>query len=196
MQFKISNAELMQLNGATAPVFPKYSTQLLNLANQNAGGTTPRVVGQLSNLFPEFEKSANTKDLKSWEKWYLSKFPNAIDMATDKVFTAVQNLQKSITQIDKPMVGEWVRDLVITKTFNGMRLQEAILVRAAEIKNLPFRSSTPAEEARGIDGFIGSVAYSVKPDTYKTMNRLPEQIKAVMCFYAKTKTGINIEIID
>ena len=36
------------------PEFPKYSTQLINLANQNAQGTRPKVVGQMSELSKEF----------------------------------------------------------------------------------------------------------------------------------------------
>ena len=30
--------------------FPKYTTQIMNLANQNAQGTRPNVVGQMSEL--------------------------------------------------------------------------------------------------------------------------------------------------
>ena len=42
---KIKNEELIQeLIGETKD-FPKYTTQLMNLANQNAQGTRPRVVG-------------------------------------------------------------------------------------------------------------------------------------------------------
>ena len=33
--------------------FPKYTTQLMNLANQTAQGTRPKVVGQMSELFPQ-----------------------------------------------------------------------------------------------------------------------------------------------
>jgi hypothetical protein len=35
------------------PEFPKYATQLLNLANQNAQGTRPKIVGQMSELIQE-----------------------------------------------------------------------------------------------------------------------------------------------
>ncbi len=35
--------------------FPKYTTQLMNLANQNSQGTRPKVVGQMSDLIQEFD---------------------------------------------------------------------------------------------------------------------------------------------
>ncbi len=40
---KISNKEIKELLGITSFEFPKYSTQILNLANQNAQGTRPSV---------------------------------------------------------------------------------------------------------------------------------------------------------
>jgi MjaI restriction endonuclease len=36
--------------------FPKYTTQIMNLANQNAQGTRPNVVGQMSELIEECPK--------------------------------------------------------------------------------------------------------------------------------------------
>ena len=55
MKFTIKNDELVVLNGSKTPNFPKYTSQLINWANQNAQGTRPKVVGQLSDLFPTYE---------------------------------------------------------------------------------------------------------------------------------------------
>ena len=54
--------------------------------------------------------------------------------------------------------------------------------------------ATPNKESQGIDGYVGNVAYSLKPDTYKTMTRLSEQINVKMVYYTKTKTGLKIEV--
>ena len=54
--------------------------------------------------------------------------------------------------------------------------------------------SPPDEESVGIDGYVGNVPYSVKPDTYKTMGRLSETIAVKMIYYTKTKTGLTIEV--
>ena len=61
------------------------------------------------------------------------------------------------------------------------------------MKDTTYRLATPEEESKGIDGFVGGVPYSVKPDTYKTMGRLTEVIDAKMIYYTKTKTGLKIE---
>ena len=57
-------------------------------------------------------------------------------------------------------------------------------------------TATPEEEAKGIDGYVGETAYSIKPDTYKTMGRLPEVINVKMIYYTKKKTGLTIEVED
>ena len=101
--------------------FPKYTSQLINWANQNAQGTRPRVVGQLSDLFPEFQNSTENVNIQEWQKWYSQRYPNAIDDATERIYAQVKNLQEAIKLIDKDLVKMWVTDLVITKTFNGLK---------------------------------------------------------------------------
>ena len=196
MNISINNDELHTLNKTHTPDFPKYTSQLINWANQNAQGTRPKVVGQLSDLFPEFESESSNISIDEWEKWYLSKFPDAIDVATDKIFAQVENLRDAIPKITKPMVKEWVRDLIITKTYNGLYVQKAILVKLAQIKGMEYRLATSEEESKGIDGFVGNTAYSIKPDTYKTMGRLSETIAVKMIYYSKTKTSLKIEVED
>ena len=196
MRFTIKNEDIQEINNCEQEKFPKYTSQLINWANQNAQGTRPKVVGQLSELFPEYQNSADSVSIDGWASWYSQRYAGAIEKATEKIYEQVQNLQEAIQLIDREMIQRWVFDLVITKTYNGMYLQKAILSKLAEFKKLPFRLSNPEEEAVGIDGYVGDVAYSIKPDTYKTMNRLSEEICVKMIYYTKTKSGLIIEIDD
>ena len=194
MNFIIKNDELEFRNGSSSPSFPKYTSQLINWANQNAQGTRPKVVGQLSDLFPEFESQSEDVSIEKWQEWYLKKYPNAINDATEKIYTQVENLRNAIPKITKEMVNDQVKDLVITKTYNGLYVQKAILAKLSDELNLPYRLATPDEESKGIDGYVGDVAYSIKPDTYKTMGRLSESIDVKMIYYTKTKTALKIEV--
>ncbi len=196
MKFTIKNEELIVINGSETPDFPKYTSQLINWANQNAQGTRPVVVGQMSELFPEFMNSGMEITIENWRKWYTEKYPEAFENATDKIFAQVQNLRNAIPLIDREMVEKWVQDLVINKTFNGMYVQKAILASLAEKRGTTYRLATPEEEAIGIDGYVGEIPYSVKPDTYKTMGRLSETIDVKMIYYSKTKTNLKIEVED
>ncbi len=184
---RISNDDIMSLLDGDTPSFPKYVTQILNLANQNAQGTRPSVVGQMSELIKEFKGNR----LREWEEWYLSKHPEAITLATNRILEMINRLKEAMSRIDKDVVERWARDLLVVKTFVGLKFQEAILKRLAGRYNLPYRLAEPEEEAKGIDGFVGNVAVSIKPSTYQTKN-LQEEINVLIVFYEKTKDGVKI----
>ena len=196
MKYTLKNELIEDFNESKSVSFPKYTSQLINWANQNAQGTRPVVVGQMSELFPEFMNSGMEITIENWRKWYTEKYPEAFENATDKIFAQVQNLRKAIPVIDREMVEKWVQDLVINKTFNGMYVLKAILASLAERRGTTYRLATPEEESMGIDGYVGEVPYSVKPDTYKTMGRLSETIDVKMIYYSKTKTNLKIEVED
>ena len=71
----------------------------------------------------------------------------------------MQNLKEAIKLIDKKMIKNWVEDLVISKTFNGLYVQKAILSK------------------------------SIKPDTYKTMGRLSEIMSLLHFVLMELGTG-------
>ena len=169
--------------------FPKYTTQIMNLANQNAQGTRPKVVGQMSELIKKFPGKTYTE----WVKWYSEQKPNAIDDATEKVYAMVKSIENAGLKIEKNLVRKWVEDLVLTKTFTGFCFQESILKAISDAKGVKYRTAAPDEESKGIDGFIGEMPVSIKPTTYKTMSRLQEKIEVNMIYYEKLKTGIRVE---
>jgi hypothetical protein len=189
MKIKLNNEEIRKLLDIESPEFPIYTTQLMNLANQNAQGTRPKVVGQMSELIQHFMGQTLTE----WEQWYLKRKPDAIRQATEKVLRMVENLKEAIEKIDRDMVERWVGDLVIVKTFMGLRFQEAILRKGAEIKGLDYHLSDFTEESKGIDGYIGTIPVSIKPDTYKMKSALQENIEVKTIYYEKVKNGIKVD---
>lgn len=196
MNYTISNEKILTYNDNEVLIFPKYTSQLINLANQNAQGTRPVVVGQMSVLFPDFTASTREITIDNWRTWYTEKFPDALDTATEKIFAQVQNLKNAVSKIDREMVMKWVEDLVINKTFNGMYIQKAILASLANIKGDTYRLASPAEEAAGIDGYVGETPYSIKPESYKMMGGLSEVIDVKIIYYIKVKNGLIIEVED
>lgn len=90
-KFKISNDYISKCNDTDVPQYPKYTTQVINLANQNAGGTRPRNVGQLSELLPEYLSLPGEASLSGWREWYTERYPDAVENAVDKIWTQVNN---------------------------------------------------------------------------------------------------------
>ncbi len=191
-KIKITNDKITSFIASESPVFPKYATQIINLANQNAGGTKPKMVGQMSDLIQEFDGNEFAK----WEKWYLTQYPDAIQKATEKIVEMIDNLKVAMSKIDSKMVETWVHDLVIVKTFVGLKFQEAILKTIADYFKTNCRLAEPEDESKGIDGFIGNRPVSIKPKSYETKNALPKQILVPIIFYEKMKDGINLYFED
>jgi len=146
-------------------------------------------VGQMSELIQEFEG----KTLREWEEWYLKRKPDAIRNATEKIIEKLKELKNSLDKIDRATVEQWVRDLVIVKTFAGLRFQEAILKKGAEIKGTSYRLAEPDEESKGIDGYIGEIPVSIKPHTYDVKASLPEHIEVKIIYYRKIDDGIEVD---
>ncbi len=191
MKIKLKNAEIQEYVVNESPSeFPKYTTQLMNLANQNSQATRPRNVGQMTELIKEFPG----KSFEEWVKWYQERYPNAIDDAADKIISMVNNFNEAFPKIDRTMVKAWVEDLVLVKTYTGLRFQEAILRKLSEIKGCDYRLADPYEESQGIDGFVGEEAYSIKPSTYESKPYLSESIEVKIIFYEKKKDGVVFEI--
>ena len=189
MKIRIPNAEVQELLSGKKHVYPKYTTQIMNLANQNAQGTRASIVGQMSDLIQEFKGTS----LSNWETWYLDSHPKAIDNATERVFGMVELLKEAILKIDKETVRNWIEELVVVKTFSGLKFQEAILQKISLYFNKPYRLAVPIEESKGIDGFIGDIAISIKPTTYKAKMGLNEIIDFPIIYYEKKKSEIVIE---
>lgn len=189
MKIKITNKEIRQSLNIETPDFPKHVTQILNLANQDAQGTRPKTVGQMSELIQLFPG----KTITEWQKWYIEKHPEAIKNATQKISAMIENFKEAIGKINENIIEKWVSDLVLVQTFLGLRFQKAILEKIAKSKNATFKLANIQEEARGIDGFINDMPVSIKPDSYKTKMALSEKIDTKIIFYTKTKNGIELE---
>lgn len=189
MKVKLTNEQIRRALEIPSPVFPKYVKPIINMVNQNAQGTRPRVVGQLTDLIQEF----SGKTLEEWEQWYLQRYPNAINTAKEKIILMLENFKDAMRKIDEDTVYEWARDLVIVQTFIGLQFQEAILKKGAEIKGVGYKMSEKTGESQGIDGYLGNIPVSIKPETYKIKTSLSEEIHAKIIYYKKIKNGIEVD---
>ncbi len=186
---KIALTEIYEASDVEPPVFPKYTTQLLNLANQNSQGTRPAVVGKMTELI----KESDPDSFEEWKTWYLERYPNAIERAKVRIKDHVQKLREAIDKIDDELIEKWVEDLVLVKTAEGLLIQNAVLEHLSETFGKPHAPSTPVEESQGIDGYIGDIRVSVKPESYRSKTSTKhERFDAAMVYYKTTKKYLHI----
>jgi hypothetical protein len=184
---KILNSDIQEIITGVNVLFPKYTTQVMNLANSNSQATRPKNVGQLSDLIQEFKGYK----ISEWRSFYMNKYPNTIKVAAKKIYDmcVTMGVDKNITI---ELVEMWVDDLIITKTFIGLKFQEAILSKISKVKGTTYMLSTPEDESIGVDGVIGDVKVSIKPISYKS-KILTEEINFTIIYYTKKKDGISVE---
>ena len=92
MEIRLRNTEIQAFLNVPTCEFPKYTTQLMNIAGRNSQATRPRVVGQMSELIQEFPG----KTFEEWVTWYQRQQPDAIDNATDKIISMIENFKEAI----------------------------------------------------------------------------------------------------
>lgn len=187
MEFRIKNKdENEQFNDYE---YPKYVKQIINLINQNTQATRPNNVGQLSDLFPEYASEKINISVKSWDEWYKNKMGDTITPAVDKIMKALPSMRTAIDQIDRAMVENYIKSLIIDKTYEGLNAQYKIISLIGEKLDLPFRRATKEEESKNIDGFISDIPVQVKPETFKITNPTTkmQEINCVIIYYKKEK---------
>ena len=188
---RLSEDEREELVADIDPEFPKYTTQIMNTANQNSQGTRPATVGQLNEIIEEYKEQYPDGDFEDWRQFYFENYDGDenIEEATDKVFDMVVKMREAADEIDREMVNRWVKDLVLYKTYTGLgRDEEAILKKLSEEYDLPYELGTAEDESKGIDGYLGGQPVSVKPITYKQKARLQEDIDAPIVYYEDYST--------
>ncbi|MXZ45047.1 MAG: MjaI family restriction endonuclease [Gammaproteobacteria bacterium] len=158
----LSNVEVFGIEPEESTTFPEYTSSLINLANNTAQATRPRVVGQMSELVQEYKKSHPQGDLRTWYEWYTKRYPQALEQATAKTYAMLQKYIEALAKVDEDMVREWVSDLVIKKSYQGIVYQEICIRKVAEYYEQEYRLATPSEESEGINGFIGNVPVQVQ----------------------------------
>jgi hypothetical protein len=202
-KIRLSEGEREELVADIDPDFPKYTTQILNTANQNSQGTRPDTVGQLNEIIEEYKQEYPDGDYEDWKEFYFKNYngEERIEEAAGKVFEMVVKMREAAEEIDRQMVSRWVEDLVLYKTYVGLgRNEEAILKKLSEEYNFPYELGTAEDESKGIDGYIGTQPVSVKPITYKQKARLQEEIQAPIVYYEEYSTTdalkLHVEELD
>jgi hypothetical protein len=200
---RLSEEEREELVADIDPEFPKYTTQILNTANQNSQGTRPNTVGQLNEIIEEYKAEYPDGTYEDWKKFYLENYDGEerIEEATDKIFEMVTKMREAAKKIDREMTNRWVRDLVLYKTYTGLgRNEEAILNKLSDTYDLHYELGTAEDESKGVDGYLGDQPVSVKPITYKQKSRLQEEIQAPIVYYEEYSTTnalkLHVEELD
>lgn len=169
--------------------FPKYTTQLLNPANRFAQSTRDDVVGNMNELSAEFREEYPEGTFEDWIAFYFEEHggKQRIENATEKMYPMVEKMKKAFEQVGKDMTRDFVRDLVLFKSYEGFDIQEAVLRKLGDKFGMEVSRGTATDERKGIDGYVGNQPVQVKPESYK--DNLKDSIDVPIVFYDENESN-------
>jgi len=191
--FRIGTEERERLVAEEVEEFPintpKYTTYLLNPAINLSQSNRPEVVGQMSEIIDEFRTKHPDGTFEDWIEFYFEEYDGErrLEEATEKAVPMVKKMKEAFEQVDKDMTHNYLRDLVLFKTYEGFDIQETILRKFRDIYDAEIERATPDDESRGIDGYVDEQPVSIKPETYP--DNLREEIDAPIVYYDENKTN-------
>lgn len=192
-EFRISEEERERLVAEDVEEFPidtpKYTTYLLNPAINLSQSNRPEVVGQMSDVIEEFRQKHPDGTFEDWVRFYFEEYDGEerLEEATEKAYPMVEKMKQAFEKVDRELTHNYLRDLVLFKTYEGFDIQETILRKLGEKYDRDVQRATADEESEGIDGYIGDQPIQIKPITYK--ENLQEDFGAPIVYYDENKTN-------
>lgn len=173
----------------------KYHSAFLNTVNKDARSSRPETVGKLATeIFPNYVDNAIEPSPENWEKYYQNNHSEQYNKGLEKLKRQFELEKQAINAITEQDLVDYYDDLMFSKTFSGLYVQDEILRDIADKKRATYRKPNAIEEGQGIDGYIDDIPYSVKPETYKdSAAKNNETINAKMVYYSENKKDTNID---
>lgn len=94
----------------------------------------------------------------------------------NKIKLHSREIRELLRAPSEAMIEEWARDLVIVKTYTGLKFQEGLVKKVATLFKATDRLATPEVEEKRIDGCIVEAPVSIKPDTYEAKKSVEEKL--------------------
>ncbi len=153
--------------------YPKYLYSIINTCNQLSGATNSRNIGKLHSRFQE----RKFRNLGEWKNNYNKNNPKAVNNAINTIYNTLEKviitpenliiIDKKAKKYYKKYIRNFVENLIFNQTFTGLKIQEAILIKIAQLNKKQYRWSNKKEDSSGIDGFVNNIPYSIKPNSCK-----------------------------
>jgi len=170
--------------------WPKYATQILNIAGQNSQAFRSKYVGHCKDTWLQMRSDGIKGTLSEWTKYYNDTHgSDGLSEAGKKIYTMIKKMQ--VGGITEEMCIDYVKEVVYNKTHMGMGGEEVAIRVVADYYGLPYRFSTAEEESQGIDGWAGEYPIQVKPhdSAFKGhVHNHPDKDKVLLVTYVPKKT--------
>lgn len=134
-KLRISSEEREIIVRGTREEYPKYVSQILNLANQNAQATRAEYVGKMKDILREFDSTHPEGTYDDWVDFYMSGYngDEKISNSAERLYDMVEKMRKAMQEIDEEDAERYVSQLVLYKTYMGNDIDEVIARKLEQV---------------------------------------------------------------
>lgn len=156
-KLRITSEEREEIVRGVREEFPTYTTQLLNLANQNAQSTRSEYVGKMKTIVSEFEDKHPEGTYNDWVEFYMHQYDGGekLEASSERLYEMIEKMRHAMDEIDEEMASRYVRQLVLYKTYMGNKadIEEIIFTKLEQV----YSREVTREPDSWIEGYLGDI---------------------------------------
>jgi hypothetical protein len=191
----ITPNERKQLTTGDPKKAPKYTFFALNNAVKYSSANQQHTVGNITEIYKEFEEEYPVGDFQVWRNYYYNKHNGRqrLEEATDKTYDMFLTIRAAIDDIDREDVRDFVEGLVLNGTYSNQNAREAVIQKLINTRT-KCESLTIEEGPEGCDLRWGNRYISIQPEEMRSETLFDRE--EVIVFYFSENVGDNGLKID
>ena len=130
----ISPEERKTLTTGDSKKAPKYTFYALNNAVKYSSANHKEVVGDITELYEEFEEEYPNGDFRDWQNFYYNNYNGRerLEEATEQAYDMFLTIRAAIDQINKDDVQDFIEGIVLRGTYSNENVREAVKKKLTE----------------------------------------------------------------
>ncbi|MFD1645560.1 MjaI family restriction endonuclease [Haloarchaeobius litoreus] len=164
---QISAEERKELQTGKSMEVPKYSSSVLTDSIRWSGANSFDVIGNLNDIYDEFEEKHSDADYQDWERFYVEQYngDERLEEGTERAYQMLQNIRDAIADIEHNQVHEFLEELVLYQTYRGQNIRSLII----ELLNEKYIADVKAVDNEPVEAFVHAFAddvpVSIQPES-------------------------------
>lgn len=189
--------ERKQLTTGDKKKAPKYTFYAMNNAVKYSSANRKPLVGDISEIYEEFEEKHPNGDFDDWKNYYYNYYDGRerLDEATEEAYDMFLTIRAAIDQIDQEDVREFVEGLVLNGTYSNRNGRDAVIEKVVESISECGRLN-PGEGPDGCDLRLGNRFVSIQLEEIREESVFENRDDVVVFYFSENEgdNGLQIDV--
>lgn len=170
---------------------PKYTFYALDAAIKYSGANKKETVGDIGEIYTEFEQEHPSGDFEDWKRFYYQNYggEERIEEATERGHQMFLKLRESIEQIERSDIRQFIEGLVLTGTYEGQNPREAIVRKLIKDTSFECKFADDAAEDEVVHFICEGQPVSLQTASNVSDEVSPERDDLIVVNYEERQNG-------